>query len=549
MTMAPPRPQEEARSAGAVQHPHYGLGWIAVIAIFTAFAGVAIGIAALIAIANRAPVDTEVVTALVNQQLEEQPARAAQADTVTTAPAEAAPVAAPPLAAPFGDIIPELTPKAQLAPAPAEEINVAYAPDVPPPATRTDQRIVTVEFEIVENVVAIDPETGVEFETWGYRLPGEEVAIASGSPGPMVRARVGDVVRFTLTNPSTNQLAHNVDFHAITGQGGGAADTLVAPGETAVIEARALYPGIFMYHCAAGDVPAHIAHGMYGGILIDPEVPLPAADREFYIVQSEYYTTSTEPGLVDLDREALTAEHPTMVVFNGAKGALAGDNALEMAVGERARFYFVNAGLNLDSNFHPIGSHWDAVWPEGATYNQPIRGSQTTLVPAGGGVVVDMLGQVPSTIILVDHALARTFDKGAIGLVNVVGEANPEIFEASPGAAAPVDATTPATGDVSVAMLPGSWEPQDLGDPAEFANDESPVDYSTNILTVPVGTTVVWVNEDDQVHTVTEVNGEFDSGLLNPGDSWAMTFDAPGEYEYFCIPHPWMRAKVIVTEA
>jgi len=224
-------------------------------------------------------------------------------------------------------------------------------------------------------------------------------------------------------------MPHNVDFHAVTGQGGGAAATVVAPGMTAIIEARLLYPGMFMYHCAMGDVPEHISRGMYGGILVDPAEPLPDVAHEWYIVQSEFYTTSTEPGLVETDRAAITAEHPTMVVFNGAVGALTGANAPVMQVGERARIYFVNAGLNLISSFHPIGSHWDVVYPEAALLNEPLRGSQTTLVPAGGGTVVELIGQVPSTIILVDHALARTFDKGALGMINIQGEENPEIFE------------------------------------------------------------------------------------------------------------------------
>ena len=103
-----------------------------------------------------------------------------------------------------------------------------------------------------------------------------------------------------------------------------------------------------------------------------------------------------------------------------------------MQVGERARIYFVNAGLNLISSFHAIGSHWDVVYPEAALLNAPLRGSQTTLVPAGGGTVVELIGQVPSAIILVDHALARAFDKGAIGQIIVEGEPNPEIFEAIP---------------------------------------------------------------------------------------------------------------------
>jgi nitrite reductase (NO-forming) len=149
-----------------------------------------------------------------------------------------------------------------------------------------------------------------------------------------------------------------------------------------------------------------------------------------YVVQSEIYTTSTDPGLTETDRQAITDEAPTFVVFNGAKGALTGDNAPVINVGDRMRIYFVNAGLNLISSFHPIGSQWDVVYPEAALFNEPIRGSQTTLVPAGGGTVGELVGYVPSSIILVDHALSRAFDKGALGLVIVKGEENPEIFEA-----------------------------------------------------------------------------------------------------------------------
>ena len=103
-------------------------------------------------------------------------------------------------------------------------------------------------------------------------------------------------------------MPHNVDFHAVTGQGGGAKDTTVAPGETATIEARLLYPGVFMYHCAAGDVPMHISQGMYGGILVDPATPLPAVQHELYMVQSEFYTSTGEDGTLTTDRVAITDE-------------------------------------------------------------------------------------------------------------------------------------------------------------------------------------------------------------------------------------------------
>jgi nitrite reductase (NO-forming) len=483
------------------------------------------------------------------------------APSASAVPSSTTGATATPISTADHNVIPALTPKAELQPVPAGEVNVSYAPGVPRAASRATQAIVNVWFDVVEGVKAIDP-NGLEYTTWGYRLHGD-VAVTSGTPGPMIRARVGDILRFTITNLSGNSMPHNVDFHAVTGQGGGAANTTVNPGETTTIEARLLYPGIFMYHCAAGDVPLHIAEGMYGGILVDPETALPQVQHELYMVQSEYYTSENGAGPLVTDRNAITDENPAYVVFNGAVGSLTGDNAPRMNVGERLRIYFVNAGLNLDSNFHPIGSHWDRVWPEGALLNpNPLRGSQTTLVAAGGGTVVEIFAQVPQTIVLVDHALARAFDKGAIGQIVVEGEPNPEIFEAFPvqtgEAAEPTptpDATpaasptaTPATGignDVSIVTGSFNFQPADAAD--EFAATESVPDYSVNDLMIAVGTTVTWTNNDPgMIHTVTATDGTFDSGMLAEGQTFTYTFDTPGTFEYFCSPHPWMRARVTV---
>jgi plastocyanin len=238
------------------------------------------------------------------------------------------------------------------------------------------------------------------------------------------------------------------------------------------------------------------------------------------------------------------------VTFNGRTDALTGDNALRMKVGERARFYMVNEGLNLDSNFHPIGSHWDTVYPEAATHpvNRTIRGSQSTLVVAGGGTVTELIGQVPSTLILVDHALIRTFYKGAIGQVVIEGEENPEIFSAATGdSTSPEDAgqetATPA-GAAAVVIPEGAFDP---------ANADKA--YSPAQITVPVGATVTWTNEDLLAHTVTsgesdgangDPDGVFDSGDLPPGQTYSHTFDTPGTFPYYCTPHPWMKGTVIV---
>lgn len=531
------RAPERGEGSAVPSHPHYTLGTLIVLGIVGTLVAIGIGVASLMITASRNSVDDALVADRVETFL------ATEGGGIAELPE---------------DVLPAIVPKEELALAPADEVNVATAPDMPPPSGRTTPAIVEVEFEVVEGISTIDPATGVETETWGYRLIDGTDGIVVGTPGPVIRARVGDVLRFTITNPAGNHNPHNVDFHSVTGQGGGAEATTVAPGETKTIEARLLYPGFFMYHCAYGDIPAHISHGMFGGILVDPETPLPAVEHEWYMVQSEYYTAGKDPGVVEFDRAAVTDERPSFVVFNGAVGSLTGENALQMAVGEKARIYFINAGLNLDSNFHPIGSHWDKVYQEAALLNAPLRGSQTTLVPAGGGTVVELIGQVPSTIVLVDHALARAVDKGAIGQIVVSGDANLEIFEDVTGSGASAvgghdmggseqPAEEPAAASEEISIVNGAWSTQDMGAADEFAETESPADYSVNVLTVDVGTTVTWTNNDPgQMHTVTDVNGTFDSGFLETGGSWSYTFEEPGEFEYFCQPHPWMRAKIVV---
>ncbi len=447
-------------------------------------------------------------------------------------------------------IRPALVPVAQLAAAPDSEVHATYAPEAAPAIARSDQRHWEVALEVVEGVCPIDPANGVTTHAWGFRIAGD-TEVVCGSPGPVLRGRVGDMVKVTLTNLAGNTNPHNIDFHAVTGQGGGAAALTVNPGETASVEFRLLYPGTFMYHCAYGDIPVHISHGMYGVFIVDPETPLPAVDHEWVVTQSEWYLSEPDAnGLAQFDNAALRLEEPRFVTFNGRTDAVSGDNTLAMSVGERARIYFVNEGLNLDSNFHPIGSHWDAVYPEGATHqaNRVIRGSQTTLVVAGGGTVVELDALVPSTIILVDHALVRSIYKGAIGTIVISGDQDPEIFAAAPGAPddhAMTTTTAVATVGAEVVMPPNAF------DPTKPESAFVPLD-----LTVSVGTTVRWTNDDTQVHTITSgtsdglvgtPDGRFGSEFMNPGDTFTHTFTTAGTFSYFCTPHPWMIGSVTVT--
>ncbi|MCA9795437.1 MAG: multicopper oxidase domain-containing protein, partial [Candidatus Eremiobacteraeota bacterium] len=216
--------------------------------------------------------------------------------------------------------------------------------------------------------------------------------------------------------------------HAVTGPGGGAAASLTAPGHESVFSFQALNPGLFVYHCATAPVGMHIANGMYGLILVEPEGGLPKVDREYYVMQGEFYTEGKygAEGLQPFSMEKALTEIPDYVVFNGSVGAMAGDNAVKAKVGETVRLYVGNGGPNLVSSFHAIGEIFDTVYQEGGT--QPTHNVQTTLVPAGGATVVEFKLEAPGRFILVDHSIFRAFNKGAIAMVAAEGEENQIVY-------------------------------------------------------------------------------------------------------------------------
>jgi len=239
--------------------------------------------------------------------------------------------------------------------------------------------------------------------------------------------RAGDTVALKLKNASTNKMTHSIDLHAVTGPGGGAAIMQVPPGQEAAFEWKALNPGLYVYHCATPIIPMHVAQGMYGLILVEPPEGLPPVDREFYVMQGDFYTTGKngEGGFQSFSIEKMLREDPEYVVFNGAAGALTGDNALKAQVGEKVRIFFGVGGPNLVSSFHVIGEIFDAVYPEGAS--EALHNVQTTLVPAGGAAIVEFKVEVPGTYLLVDHSLTRIL-KGAAGQLVVTGPDAPDIF-------------------------------------------------------------------------------------------------------------------------
>ncbi|AZI33117.1 nitrite reductase, copper-containing [Kaistella carnis] len=291
------------------------------------------------------------------------------------------------------------------------------APMVPAPIGDRAAKKVVVHLEATEEEGVLAD--GVTYKFWTFN---------STVPGTFIRIRVGDEVELHLKNASNSVMPHNIDLHAVNGPGGGAEATNVAPGKEAIFNFKALNPGLFVYHCAAAPVPLHIANGMYGLILVEPEGGLPKVDREYYIMQGEFYTKgkTDEKGLQEFDQDKGLDEKPTYVVFNGKKNALMGPDALEAKVGETVRFFVGNGGPNLVSSFHVIGEIFDRVYVEGGTtINKNI---QTTVIPAGGAAMVEFKVEEPGNYILVDHSIFRAFNKGAIGTLKVTGEKNPKVY-------------------------------------------------------------------------------------------------------------------------
>lgn len=299
-----------------------------------------------------------------------------------------------------------------------EEVAVLTSPpEVPPPIKRSHNTKVIVKLDVMEKKMKIAD--GVEYTFWTF---------GGTVPGSFIRIKEGDSVEFSLRNHPTSKMPHNIDLHAVTGPGGGAASSFTMPGHESVFSFKALNPGLFVYHCATAPVGMHIANGMYGLILVEPKEGLPKVDREYYVMQGDFYTKGKygKQGYQPFDMEKAIDEKPTYVVFNGSVNAMTGDKALTAKVGETIRLFVGNGGPNLISSFHVIGEVFDKVFNEGGgKFNTNI---QTTLVPAGGSSIVEFKVDVPGNLVIVDHSIFRTFNKGSLGIIKVEGAENKEIY-------------------------------------------------------------------------------------------------------------------------
>jgi nitrite reductase (NO-forming) len=290
--------------------------------------------------------------------------------------------------------------------------------DLPGPIGVREPRTVRIDLESVE--VEGQLADGTTYKYWTFN---------GQVPGPFYRVRVGDTIEVHMKNNTTSTMAHSVDFHAVTGPGGGATMTQTKPGEETMFTAKALNPGLYVYHCATPMVAEHIANGMYGMILVEPEEGLPPVDREFYVMQGEIYTKEAfgSTGLLTENPQALLNEDPEYLVFNGAVGGLTDQKPLKAKVGETVRIFFGVGGPNFTSSFHVIGEIFDRVYDQASLTSAPLTNVQTTTVPPGGATMVEFTLQAPGRYILVDHALAR-LQRGLAGFLMVDGPANPEVI-------------------------------------------------------------------------------------------------------------------------
>jgi nitrite reductase (NO-forming) len=307
-------------------------------------------------------------------------------------------------------------------PAPEEVLDlpsISRSPDDHPgPIERSTSDTVQVNLETIEVQGRLADGTGYTYWTFNGQVP-----------GPFIRVRVGDTVSVRLKNNTSSTMMHSVDLHAATGPGGGAVATQTNPGEENSFSFKALNPGLYVYHCATPMVAQHIANGMYGLILVEPEGGLEPVDREYYVMQGEVYTAEpfNQPGVATFSLEKLLSEDPEYFVLNGAVGSLTEEHPLVANVGETVRIFYGVGGPNFISSFHVIGEIFDRVYNQASLTSQPLTDVQTTVVPTGGAAMVEFTVQVPGRFILVDHSLSRA-ERGLAGYLIVEGPEDPEIF-------------------------------------------------------------------------------------------------------------------------
>ena len=274
----------------------------------------------------------------------------------------------------------------------------AMDPSLPPIAAGLTKEIT---FKTIDRNVEIAPKVTLAAWTFDGRIP-----------GPFIRVRQGDNVKFTLTNASS--MPHSIDFHSAR-TAPNVDYKSIAPGESYTFTWTAADPGVFLYHCGTAPMLQHLAEGMYGGVAVDAvSTPLPKVDREFAFVQGEYYLTAPDAnGVVRADLQKANGGVPDEVVFNGYVNQYM-TQPIPVKVGEKIRVYLVNAGPNHFSAFHVVGTLFDHVWVDGNATND-LKGVQTWTVAPGEGSAFDFVLSKPGNYSMVTHSFADA-GKGAMAV-------------------------------------------------------------------------------------------------------------------------------------
>ncbi len=296
-------------------------------------------------------------------------------------------------------------------------------------------KIIEVTFTIEEKKIIIDNDGT---EVWAFAYNGSV-------PGPMIVVHEGDYVELTLKNLAANAMEHNIDFHASTGALGGGALTKILPGEQTVLRWKAIKQGVFVYHCAPGDVmiPYHVIHGMNGAVMVLPRDGLKDGkgnalkyDLAYFIGEQDFYIPRDETGtykkyetagedLADC-LDVMRTLTPTHVVFNGKAGALTGEHALKAKVGETV--LFIHAQANRDSRPHLIGGHGDFVWDTGSFADMPATNLETWFIRGGSAGAMLYKFRQPGIYAYVNHNLIEAVLLGATAHVKVDGEWNDDLM-------------------------------------------------------------------------------------------------------------------------
>jgi len=286
---------------------------------------------------------------------------------------------------------------------------LALAPSVP---TIQDGDTIDVKFDVTHQLFQVSKT--VSYTAWMF---------GGSVPGPVLKLRVGQTVRFSMTDRSNDTMKkmtmqmnmmpmpHSIDFHAAMVNPEDKYRS-INPGETIHFTWTANYPGVFMYHCGTPMVLMHMIYGMIGMVIVEPKEGYPdRADREFAVVQNEYYFKQQGSVYVP-DTTLAMKKTPSYVTFNG-KVAQYVIHPLQVKAGERIRLYLLNAGPNNATNFHVIGTILDKVWLDGNPKNE-LNGMQSVYLGPASGAVVEFVIPEKGTYTFVDHSFADA-TMGAIG--------------------------------------------------------------------------------------------------------------------------------------